>query len=318
MDNKQLAEQIHARFLELNVEVPVFEIENRLDALINEFKVPADEAKRSVTNYFLKQHRGPRERSGTSSEGTYAKISDVNDQERWLNLKVKVVQLWEPNSPSIAQVGLLGDESGTIKFTNWANAQLSLLEEGKSYAIRNVVTKLWQGRFSVSFNKMTEIAPLDEEVTVVRAEEHLTGVIIDVQSGSGLIKRCPDCGRLVIKGSCPEHGKVESIYDLRIKAVLDDGDEVHDILFNCDLTEKLTGITLETAKDMAIDALDQNIVSDTITDMIVGRYYSIRGTKTPRWILVTGFEELLDVDEGEVDFALKRARGGAVNVDKAA
>jgi len=307
MDNKQLAEQIHARFLELNVEVPVFEIENRLDALIKEFKVPADEARRSVTNYFLKQHRGPRERSGTSSEGAYAKISDVNDQERWLNLKVKVVQLWEPNSPSIAQVGLLGDESGTIKFTNWANAQLSLLEEGKSYAIRNVVTKLWQGRFSVSFNKMTEIAPLDEEVTVVRAEEHLTGVIIDVQSGSGLIKRCPDCGRLVIKGSCPEHGKVESIYDLRIKAVLDDGDEVHDILFNCDLTEKLTGITLETAKDMAIDALDQNVVSDTITDMIVGRYYSIRGTKTPRWILVTGFEELLNVDEKEVDFALKRA-----------
>jgi len=307
MDNKQLAEQIHARFLELNVEVPVFEIENRLDALINEFKVPADEAKRSVTNYFLKQHRGPRERLGTSSEGTHAKISDVTDQERWLNLKVKVVQLWEPNAPSIAQVGLVGDESGTIKFTNWANAQLPLLEEGKSYAIRNVVTKLWQGRFSVSFNKMTEIAPLDEEVTVVRAEEHLTGVIIDVQSGSGLIKRCPDCGRLVIKGSCPEHGKVESIYDLRIKAVLDDGDEVHDILFNCDLTEKLTGITLETAKDMAIDALDQNIVSDTITDMIVGRYYSIRGTKTPRWILVTGFEELLDVDEGEVDFASKRA-----------
>ena len=307
MDNKQLAEQIHARFLELNVEVPVFEIENRLDALINEFKVPADEAKRSVTNYFLKQHRGPRERSGTSSESTYAKISDVNDQERWLNLKVKVVQLWEPNSPSIAQVGLLGDESGTIKFTNWANAQLSLLEEGKSYAIRNVVTKLWQGRFSVSFNKMTEIAPLDEEVTVVRAEEQLTGVIIDIQSGSGLIKRCPDCGRLVIKGSCPEHGKVESIYDLRIKAVLDDGNEVHDILFNCDLTEKLTGITLETAKDMAIDALDQNVVSDTITDMIVGRYYSIRGTKTPRWILVTGFEELLNVDEREVDFALKRA-----------
>lgn len=307
IDNKQLAEQIHARFLELNVEVPVFEIKNRLDALINEFKVPADEAKRSVTNYFLKQHRGPREQSGASSEGAYAKISDVNDQERWLNLKVKVVQLWEPNSPSIAQVGLLGDESGTIKFTNWANAQLPLLEEGKSYAIRNVVTKLWQGRFSVSFNKTTEIAPLDEEVTVVRAEELLTGVIIDIQSGSGLIKRCPDCGRLVIKGSCPEHGKVESIYDLRIKAVLDDGDEVHDILFNCDLTEKLTGITLETAKDMAIDALDQNVVSDTITDMIVGRYYSIRGTKTPRWILVTGFEELLNVDEKEVDFALKRA-----------
>ena len=307
IDNKQLAEQIHARFLELHVEVPVFEIENRLDSLIHDFKVPADEARRSVTNYFFKKHRGQGERSGTSMESTYTKISDVNDQDQWLNLKVKIVQLWEPNSLSIAQVGLLGDESGTIKFTNWANSQLPLLVEGKSYTIRNVITKAWQGRFSVSFNKMTEIAPLDEEVTVVRTEEHLTGVIIDVQSGSGLIKRCPECGRLVIKGSCPDHGKVESIYDLRIKAVLDDGDKVHDILFNRDLTEKLTGITLETAKDMAIDALDQNIVSDTITNMIVGRYYLIRGTKTPRWILVTGFEEHPNVNEGEVDFTLKRA-----------
>jgi replication factor A1 len=309
MDNKQLADQIHARFLELNVQVPVFEIENRLDELINDFKVPADEAKRSVMNYFLKKQRDPRGRLDVSSESAYAKISDVNDQEQWLNLKVKVVQLWEPNSPSIAQVGLLGDDSGTIKFTNWANAQIPLLEEGKSYAIRNVVTKSWQGRFSVSFNKTTEITPLDEEISVLRAEEQRTGVIVDIQSGSGLIKRCPDCGRLVIKGSCPEHGKVESIYDLRIKAVLDDGEEVRDVLFSRDLTEKLTGITLEAAKDMAIDALDQNIVSDTITDMIVGRYYSIRGAKTPRWILVTDCQELLAVNEREIDAQLKRVEG---------
>jgi replication factor A1 len=309
MNHTQLAEQIVARLLELNIDVPAFEIETRLNALINDFKVPADEAKRSVINYFIKQHRSTQGRANTTIESAYAKISDVSDEDRWLSLKVKVVQLWEPNSPSIAQVGLLGDESGTIKFTNWASAHLPLVEEGKSYAIRNVVTKSWQERFSVSFNKTTEITPVDEEVSVVRAEEHRTGVIIDVQSGSGLIKRCPDCGRLVIKGSCPEHGKVESVYDLRIKAVLDDGEEVHDVLFNCDLTEKLTGITLEAAKDMAIDALDQNIVSDTITDMIVGRYYSIRGTKTPRWILVTDFEELLDVNKREIDAQLKRAEG---------
>lgn len=307
MEIKQLAEQIRARLLELKVDAPVFEIENRVNALIYDFKVPDDEARRTVTNYFLKKYRDVQGRLDASSQSVYAKISDVNDHERWLNLKAKVVRLWEPNSPSIAQVGLLGDETGTIKFTNWANAQVPLIEEGRSYAIRNVVTKSWQGRFSVSFNKTTEIIPLDEEVSVLRAEEQRTGVIIDIQSGSGLIKRCPECGRLVIKGSCPEHGKVDSIYDLRIKAVLDDGEEVRDVLFNCDLTEKLTGITLEAAKDMAIDALDQNVVSDAITDMIVGRYYSIRGTKTQRWILVTDFQELLDVSKREIDAALKRA-----------
>jgi len=55
---------------------------------------------------------------------------------------------------------------------------------------------------------------------------------VDVQSGSGLIKRCPECNRALVKGACGEHGKVEGVYDLRIKAVLDDGEKVQDILMN--------------------------------------------------------------------------------------
>ncbi|MGZ4903411.1 MAG: replication factor A [Halobacteriota archaeon] len=307
MDIKELAEQISVRFSEQGVQVPVEEVEQRLTSLVSEFKVPVDEAKRSVVSYFAKRYT--KDGVANVAETGYTRIAEINAEDKWINLKVKVVQLWEPNAPSIAQVGLLGDESGAIKFTSWASVNLPILQEGRSYSIRSVVTKSWQGRFSVSLNKATSIAPLDEEIAVGRAETEIQGAIIDVQSGSGLIKRCPECNRVIVKGYCAEHGKVSGVYDLRVKGVLDNGDVVTDVLFNRELTERLTGITLEDAKEMAIEALDHNVVADRIKSLVIGRYYVLRGNKTPRWLLVTDFAKLPTIDEQDIETLLERSEG---------
>ena len=307
MDLKDLAEDIRARFLEQGVTVLTSDIEQRLNSLVYDFKVPIEEARRSVISYFTKLY--PKESVTSDTEVTYTKVTDINAEDRWINLRVRIVQLWEPNSPSIAQVGLLGDETGTIKFTSWSNANLPVLRDGQSYSIRNVVTKSWQGRFSVSLNKASEIAPLDEEVEVGRAEEEISGAIIDVQSGSGLVKRCPECSRVVVKGHCAEHGEVSGVYDLRVKGVLDNGEIVSDVLFNREMTEKLTGITLEAAKEMAMEALDQNVAADAMKAVIIGRYYTVRGNKTPRWLLVTDFKDLTKINEEDIDAILKKAQG---------
>ncbi|MGZ5502549.1 MAG: replication factor A [Halobacteriota archaeon] len=306
MNLKELAEQISARFLEQGVKIPASEIEQRLHSLVDDFKVPTEEARRSVVSYYSKLH--PKQGSASSTEVIYSKIKDINAEDRWISVRVRVVQLWEPNSQSIAQVGLLGDETGTIKFTSWSNAKLPILKDGQSYSLRNVVTKSWQGRFSISLNKASEIAPLDEEVVVGRAEEEISGTIIDVQSGSGLIKRCPECSRVVVKGYCAEHGNVSGVYDLRIKGVLDNGEIVTDVLFNRELTERLTGITLAEAKEMAMEALDQNVVADSMKAVIIGRFYLVRGNKTPRWLLITDFKETPQITEGDISAVLARAQ----------
>jgi replication factor A1 len=306
MDLKELVEQIRVHFFEQGIAVPANEIERRLQNLIYDFKVPVEEARRSVISYYAKLQ--PEHSLATAAELKYAKITDINAEDRWINLRVRVLQLWEPNSPSIAQVGLVGDGSGTIKFTSWSNANLPILQEAQSYSLQNVVTKSWQGRFSVSLNKATKIVPLVEEIAVGRAEEEFTGAMIDVQSGSGLIKRCPECNRVVIKGLCAEHGKVKGVYDLRVKGVLDNGKAVSDVLFNRDLTERLTGISLRQAKEMAMEALDQNVVADAIKALVIGRYYVIRGNKTPRWLLVTDFKEASPIQGQDVDDVLKRAQ----------
>jgi replication factor A1 len=306
MNLKELAEQISARFLEQGVKIPASEIEQRLHSLVDDFKVPTEEARRSVVSYYSKLH--PKQGSASSTEVIYSKIKDINAEDRWISVRVRVVQLWDPNSQSIAQVGLLGDETGTIKFTSWSNAKLSILKDGQSYSLRNVVTKSWQGRFSISLNKASEIAPLDEEVIVGRAEEEISGTIIDVQSGSGLIKRCPECSRVVVKGYCAEHGNVSGVYDLRVKGVLDNGEIVTDVLFNRELTERLTGITLAEAKEMAMEALDQNVVADSMKAVIIGRYYLVRGNKTPRWLLITDFKETPQITDGDISAVLARAQ----------
>jgi replication factor A1 len=284
---KEIAKQIEARFLELGVKVELSEIESRLEQLVNKFKVAPEEARRNVISLLLKKHNIPKSAFFTPRETPQVKITDIKEDEKWVTLRARVIQLWEANQESISQVGLLGDESGTIKFTKWAKASaLPTIEEGKSYLFKNVTTSEWQGQFSVKLNRTSEIIPIKEDIEVGSTPVEFSGAIVDIQSGSGLIKRCPECNRAMVKGVCSEHGKVEGIYDLRVKAVMDDGERVQEILLNRETTEALTGITLEKAREKATEALDQAVVTDMIKSMLVGRYYVVTGTKLDRFILV--------------------------------
>jgi len=247
------------------------------------------------------------ETRAASAPAQPVKVVDINESGRWIDLKAKVVQLWESTSDSISQSGLIGDETGTIKFVKWSKAGLPDLEEGKSYHFQNLVTDEFQGRFSVKFNRTSQLSPLDEDVEVGSQSTEFTGAMVDVQKGSGLIKRCPICRRSLAKGICGEHGKVEGAYDLRIKAVLDDGRRVQDILLNRETTEKLVGLTLDEAKSMAMEALDHEVVRSLIEERLVGRYYSVTGPRVDRYILVESISEAPPVSEDEVDDLIMQA-----------
>lgn len=74
-----------------------------------------------------------------------------------MDVTVKVVELWEPTHDSIDQVGLIGDESGRLKFTKWAKAELPAVEEGSVYKFSNVVTSAYEGRYSINLNLSREV-----------------------------------------------------------------------------------------------------------------------------------------------------------------
>ncbi len=281
-----------------HLDVDPDEVEKRLDTLVSEYRVPIEEARRSVVNSYLDEAGMERDELGRGgSEQTV--VGDVDADEQWIDVTVKLVELWEPRSDSISQVGLLGDESGTIKFVAFETSDLPELEEGSVYRLENVVTDEYEGRFSVKLNRTTTITELDEELEVGDDGETVEGALVDVQSGSGLIKRCPatDCTRVLQNGRCSEHGDVDGEFDLRIKGVLDDGNEVHEVIFDREATEALTGLDLETAKSMAMDALDTTVVADEMRADILGRYYRVTGPRLGRYLLVDSFERL----DGPVD-----------------
>ena len=399
---KELVDQIQARLRDQKIEISDEDIESRLKKLIVDFRVPEGEARRSVLNYFFKEHGiVPQARAGSvkvkiaeikesgkwvdlevkvldlwepasetisqtglvgditgsmkfvkwskselpnlelgrsyllkklvtdefqgrfsvklnrtsqiepldvdveakpaSKSAKPVTIMEINEPGQWVDIKVKVAQLWEANSEAISQSGLVGDETGTIKFVKWVKADLPDLEDGKSYLLKNLVTDEFQGRFSVKLNRTSQIEPLDVDVEIGSIAAEFSGALVDVQKGSGLIKRCPVCKRSLAKGVCSEHGKVDGTYDLRIKAVLDDGRRVQDVLVNRETTERLLNLTLEEAKQMAMEALDHEVVHSLIESKLMGRYYSITGPRIDRYLLVESINEIPPVSLTHVD-----------------
>ena len=302
---RQEAEAIAEQFSD-HLDVGPDEVEERLENLVNEYRVPLDEARRSVTNSYLDDAGMERDELGRG--GTeLVRVNDIDEDEQWVDLRVKLVDLWEPRSDSVSQVGLLGDESGTIKFVAFETSDLPDLTEGQSYELSNVVTDEYEGDYSVKLNRTTTITEIDEAVDVGDDAETVEGALVDIQSGSGLIKRCPedDCTRVLQNGRCSEHGQVEGEFDLRIKGVLDDGETVTEVIFDREATEDLTGMGLEAAKDMAMDALDTTVVAEEMADDVLGRYYRVTGPRFRRYVLA---DEVEDPGAVDVDGALIEAR----------
>ncbi|WP_323674438.1 replication factor A [Halorubellus sp. PRR65] len=307
-DLRDHAEDIHEQFSD-HIEISVDDVEERLSTLVDEYKVPVDEARRSVTSHYLDEAGMERDAlGGGSGSNDHVQVADVEEDEQWIDVTAKVVDLWDPRSDAVAQVGLLGDESGTIKFTAFASSDLPKLEEGAVYALGNLVTDEYEGNYSVKLNRTTTIEELDEDIEVGDDSTTVEGALVAMQSGSGLIKRCPeeDCTRVLQNGRCSEHGEVEGEFDLRIKGVVDDGIDAHEVIFDKETTEAITGISLEEAKDMAMDALDTTVVADEIRDLVIGTYYRVTGPTFGRYVLADDVEQCSEPVDATA--ALERAR----------
>src|SRR5665648_251616 len=97
------ANKIRDRFLELDVEIPITEIKERL-ARMEEFRVSEAEAQRSVVNYFLKENNLARTDYYVGTSAVKSTIWAIKENGIWMDLDVKVVSLWDNDHPSISPV----------------------------------------------------------------------------------------------------------------------------------------------------------------------------------------------------------------------
>jgi replication factor A1 len=229
------------------------------------------------------------------------------------SVRVKVVQEWESSHERMLQSGLLGDETGTIKFTIWREEGKEKLLPGQVYSIYYALVDEFNGRLQL--NLSTAVYLQEEGEIRVTEGEAARGVIVHLAPGSGLIKRCPveGCNRVLSRQNyCPVHEIQKDFrYDLRIKGVLDDGIRTRNILVQKDIVEALSGMKLEEAVALAESSpLGMDEVFYRIRDAVLGRYFQVRGSEFDGRILVKECQKIT-FDPGDLAALLNRAGGEA-------
>ena len=221
-------------------------------------------------------------------------VAELKAGDRAVTVEVGVVDSEEKeingrDGETTITSGTFGDPSGRLPFTDWENRSL---DEGGSVRVENAYVNEYRGIPQVNMGGYTTVETSEDidvshtppETDIAEAVEKggdfdvvVRGNALTVKEGSGIVERCPDCGRVVQKGQCRVHGDVDAESDMRTKAVLDDGTGAVTLVVGRELTEELYGGSLEDAREEARDAMDKTVVTESIADNTVGRRWRVRG-----------------------------------------
>jgi replication factor A1 len=229
--------------------------------------------------------------------GGNAHLADLSPGDRGVNVEVQVVECEAKtidgrDGETEILSGTVADESARLPFTDWEPR--AGLEAGASVRIENAYVREFRGVPSVNLSEFSTLETLTEGVEARDEPEQmairdavdrggaydvaLVGSVIAIRDGSGLIERCPECGRVIQKGQCRSHGEVDGEDDLRTKAILDDGTGTVTVVLGDELTAQVYGGGLEAAREHARDAMDQSVVAESIAEDVVGHEYRVRGS----------------------------------------
>ncbi|MCP1661565.1 MULTISPECIES: hypothetical protein [Methanocalculus] len=229
------------------------------------------------------------------------------------SIRVKLVQEWESRSDRMLQTGLVGDESGIVKFVIWNGEGSEKLAENTVYTFFYSVIEEYNGRLSVNLTQATALPEEEAEMEVSRGGSVISGALVHIASGSGIVKRCPEegCNRVLSRQNfCPIHEfKPDFRYDLRIRGTLDDGQSARNILLPREVVESLFSMTLAEAQDIAENQpLGADEVIRQLADRALGRYLSVTG-RSFEDLYIANEAAWITVDHAKQTDLLNRAGG---------
>jgi replication factor A1 len=234
---------------------------------------------------------------------TFDNISDL--KPGIVNIRGKVTKLFETKSDKVWQGGMIGDETGSVNFVIWASSNpTKRLEEGKIYTSLFAACSKFNDKFSLSIvaNETTES---EGEMDVKSSNVAVTGNIVIVSDGSGLIKRCTveGCGRTLSRQNfCTTHEIQKDFkYDMRIKGVIDDGINAKYIHASMKLTEKLLGVAMADAiKKAENNPLGPEAILIDLREKLVGKYYHVEGNEIDGRIIASDIRPLRVEEEKQI------------------
>ncbi len=229
-------------------------------------------------------------------------LKDIREDMRNLEVKARVMSIEEKtvntdDGEKTLYSGVMADETGKAQFSAWHDFGL---EEDEVVRVKGGYVRSWRGIPQYSFDENANVTKLDHDELPEASELKETSVytitdlakrggavdaiveavMIDIKSGSGLIFRCPECNRVIQKGACRVHGKVDGKADLRVKGILDDGTGALTVVINTDLTEDILGYDMDKAMEIAKDEMNQDVIRDEIEEKLIAQPLKVRGNVT--------------------------------------
>ena len=157
--------------------------------------------------------------------------------------------------------------------------------------LSGVRVRAWQGIPDITVDKAEQVdflesTPWDSSIDL---KEHMVEVdltdlvnsssrvgiktnatVVSVREDTGIIQRCTQCRRVLRDGVCAQHGNVESVEDIRMRLVIDDGMSTASLLVNKEATLNL----LESDEDKVkkdLESMGKMDFVQTVRDRLLGR-----------------------------------------------
>lgn len=227
---------------------------------------------------------------------TEMKIGEITDHTGNVSLTGRITEV-EPRTVTVQGTektiwgGIIADDSGKIQFTAWNDFNLS---NDIVVRVENAYVRAWKGIPQLNFGERATVTRTNADVGAVESgpasktvEEimrvgggldiSITGTVVDVRAGSGLIRRCPQCNRSVHGEECTVHGHIVPVNDLRLKATLDDGTGAISVIILKADTENLTGISLAEAEKYSKQKGDLDAVASRMAAAVILKKVTVTG-----------------------------------------
>ena len=247
-------------------------------------------------------------------ESEEVKIGEIKDGMGNVTVTGRIMSVEKRNinvkgEPKTVYSGIMADDSGKIQFSAWNDHGL---KEGESIFVKNAYIRAWRGIPQLNLGDKCEVSRVDDsfgEIDMAVSKKtvadiiaagggldiSVTGTVVDLRAGSGLIRRCPECNRSVLNGECTTHGRVEPVTDLRMKLIIDDGTGAISAVVNRQDTERLTRITLAAAEGLAKARGESETVAREIAELIIMRKMTVTGN-----VLSDDFGPMMIVSGAEI------------------
>ena len=168
MNEEELAPHIEELKKVLKDHASEEQIMKELDIYVNKYKQDINVAKRSIIRKL-----GNESTDFVTGENVVKKISDLNGSENNVDVVAKVLfcnkkTISGKNGPRDIISALIGDDTGTISFTDWSCK--AELEKGKTYTFKNCYTKVWNENVQLNLGTNGSVEASDSEIEVKKGE----------------------------------------------------------------------------------------------------------------------------------------------------